>query len=149
MTMRTGRVVMTAVLAFAAGGCLEHTYTVGTGAPVGPKVYEEWHSHWLGGLIGERTMDIDEYCPSGNATIENEQSFLNGLVAALTSGIYMPTTVTIRCDDGRNADVELDEGEVMTILHAPEFLGRVEEMAPSRFADAQVSLRALQQDDQD
>lgn len=149
MMKTMGRVGMTAAIALAAAGCLEHTYNAGNGAPVGPKVYEEWHSHWLGGLIGERTLDIHQHCPSGNATVHNEQSFLNGLVAVLTSGIYTPTTVTIRCDDGRAADLELDEGEVMTILTAPSFLQRVEELTPEHFHDAEHAVRALQQEDQD
>lgn len=149
MKTMMGRVGMTVALVFVSAGCLEHTYNVGAGAPVGPKVYNEWHNHWLGGLIGERTLDLERHCPSGNATIHNEQSFLNGLVAALTSGIYTPTTVTIRCDDGEDADVELDPGEVMTILGAPAFLHRVEELLPARFHEADIAFRALQQDDQD
>lgn len=139
------------VVAVVATGCLEHTYQVGGGAPAAPVVYEEWHHHWLGGLIGERSIEIEQYCPSGRATIHDEQSFLNGLVSALTSGIYMPTTVKIRCDDGMSSavEVELDEGEVMTILEAPVFLHRVEELIPGRLETARNGVRALQQDTQD
>lgn len=147
---KTGRaVVMTGFVALATAGCLEHTYDIGTGAPVAPVVYDEWHHHWLGGLIGERQLDIDSHCPSGNATVHDEQSFLNGLVAMLTSGIYMPTTVTIRCDDAQQADVELDEGVVMTILSSPIFLDRVEKVVPDRFDEARAGFRALQEDNQD
>ena len=146
---KTGRVTTAALAAIAATGCIEHTYNVGTGAPVAPVVYEEWHHHWLGGLIGERTLDIERHCPSGNATIHNEQSFLNGLVSALTSGIYMPTTVTIRCENAENVDVELDEGQLMTILEAPVFVDRVERLIPSRLDEARHGVRVLQQDNQD
>lgn len=134
-------------------GCLEHTYHVGRGAPRGPVVYEEWHHHWLGGLIGERTLDIREICPSGNATIHDEQSFLNGLVSALTSGIYMPTTVKIRCAGARRRgdieELQLDEGTVMSILEAPVFLDRVNELLPDHYPAVRQQVMALQQDIQD
>jgi len=70
-------------------------------------------------------------------------------VAILTSGIYTPTTVTIRCDDANRAEVELDDGEVMTILTAPSFLDRVEEVVPVHIDEAQAGARALQQDSQE
>ena len=127
-------------------GCFEHTYNVGAGAPTGSVVYDEWQSQWLGGLIGERTLDIRTYCPSGNATVHDEQSFLNGLVASLTAGIYAPTTVTIRCDTGRDVELTLDEAELMTIFSAPAFLEGVARFAPDRYDEAVSGVQALQQD---
>ena len=45
------------LIVFSTTACYEHTFTVGQGARIAaPVVYQEWHSHWLGGLIGERTM---------------------------------------------------------------------------------------------
>lgn len=126
--------------------CYEHTFTVGQGAPTGPVVYSEWHSSWLGGLIGERNIDVDQVCPSGNATIHDEQSFLNGLVAALTAGIYTPTEVKVRCDTGRAVDIGLDEGDVMSILRAPAFLERIEHVMPRRLDEVQAGLRVLTAD---
>lgn len=143
---QTVRWVMMMGLLVAVAGCFEHTYTMGVGAPTGPVVYDEWHNQWLGGLIGERNLRVQEICPSGNATIHDEQSFLNGLVSALTAGIYTPTVVTIRCDTGRSVDINLDEGEVMTILEAPVFLEIIEDRLPERLADAQEGLRALEDD---
>lgn len=127
-------------------GCFEHTYNAGVGAPAGSVVYDEWQSHWLGGLIGERTLDIRTYCPSGNATVHDEQSFLNGLVATLTAGIYAPTTVTIRCDTGGTVGLTLEESELITILSAPAFLEGVQRYAPDRYDEAVTGVRALQQD---
>lgn len=142
------RVVWGMMMMVAVAGCYEHTYTVGAGAPVGPVVYDEWHHHWLGGLIGERNMEIRDYCPSGNATVHNEQSFLNGLVSGLTAGIYAPTTVRIQCAGASGGrDLELDRGEVMTILGSEVFLERVQTLLPERFLEAEVGVRALQQQD--
>jgi len=145
--MRRVRAVTILGLLAATAACYEHTFTVGAGAPAGPIVYQEWHSQWLAGLIGERDIQIDDQCPSGNATIHDEQTFLNGLVSVLTTGIYSPTTVTIRCEGGRSGDLELSEGEVMTILGSPRFLERVEELLPDRFGEAELGVRALQQPD--
>jgi hypothetical protein len=67
--------------------------TVGQGAPGAPVVYEEWQQKWLAGLIGDTNLDVEQRCPSGNATIHDEHTFLNGLVGILTPGIFTPTTV--------------------------------------------------------
>ena len=136
------------VVVMATTACYEHTFTVGQGAPTGPVVYSEWHNSWLGGLIGERNIDVETVCPSGNATIHDEQSFLNGLVAVLTAGIYTPTEVKIRCDSGRSVDIRLDEGEVMSILRAPAFRDRVEHLLPERLVDVEAGVRALNAQDQ-
>jgi hypothetical protein len=144
-----GRVVIGLGLVVAATGCYEHTYTIGTGAPTGPLVYDEWQNHWLGGLIEEKTLDIGALCPSGNATIHDEQSFLNGLVSGLTMGIYTPTMVRIRCDSGGSAQVGLDEGEVMAIVTSPAFLERLERVMPDRLEEARLGVRALEEDRED
>lgn len=137
--------MMVGLLASTAG-CFEHTYNLGAGAPAGSVVYDEWQSQWLGGLIGERTMEVAQFCPSGNATIHDEQSFLNGLVAGLTAGIYTPTTVTIRCDRGGSMGLTLDENEVTTILTNPAFLEGVRHFLPEQYDRAAEGVRALDQD---
>ncbi len=142
--IKMGRAVLGLGLVMVATGCFEHTFTVGQGAPTGPVVYREWQSQWLGGLIGERNLDSGALCPSGNLTIHDEQSFLNGLVSVLTAGIYTPTTVTIRCDTGQSVDVALTEGEVTAILAAPAFMLRVQKLVPDRLEEAQLGVRAFQ-----
>ena len=137
-----GKVLAALALAGLTMGCYEHTFHTGTGAPQGPVVYDDWHNHWLGGLIGEEELDIDALCPSGNATIHDEQTFLNGLVSALTSGIYAPTTVTVRCARGRTADVELSEATVIGIVDHPAFLQRVDRLLPERASAAGAALGA-------
>ena len=141
--MRKVRMVTMLGLVAATAACYEHTFHVGSGAPAGPIVYQEWHNHWLGGLIGERQIDVTRECPSGNATIHDEQTFLNGLVEVLTTGIYAPTTVTIRCAEGGSNDLEIGETELMTILSSPLFLERVERLVPERLAEAESGVRAL------
>ena len=147
--IQMGRVAVTVGLVIVTTGCYEHTYTVGQGAPAGPVVYEEWHNHWLGGLIGHKNLDVELLCPSGNATIHNEQSFLNLLAGVLTSGIYAPTTVKIRCDSGRSAEIALSDEQVLAIVTSSAFLERVERVMPGRLQEAQLGVQALEEDLQD
>ena len=57
-------------------------------------------------------------------------------MGALTSGIYVPTTVEVRCSSGRRADLELDADDVRRIVSDPEFLQWVAAVAPARLEDA-------------
>ena len=112
------------------------------GAPNGEEVYREWHHHWLFGLIPSQEqipVDVKDYCPSGNATIDNQQTFLNGLVAALIGFLYAPTTVSILCDDGTQAEVELSGDEVAQIVNDPLFVQIVAEQLPERLAEVEAA----------
>lgn len=136
---------MSTVLLLALAGCFERTFTVGAGAPRGPVVDNHWENYWLGGLVGHHRYDIEEICPSGNATIETYQSFLNGLVSGLTTGIYTPTTLRIRCQTGQRADIELSEEDVQRIVLDERFLEAVEATMPGRLEEVREA-QALQQD---
>jgi hypothetical protein len=136
-------VALAAVLLAGTTACYEHTFTIGNGAPAGPIVDEEWHHHWLWGLISpNQELQLREECASPDATIEAEESFLNGLVAVLTGGIYSPTTVRVRCGDG-TASLELNEGELARIVSAPEFMAWVGVMMPERSAHVAEARREI------
>ena len=145
MTQGWRGTLMSTVLLLALAGCYEHTFTVGAGAPQGPVVYDHWENFWLDGLIGHHKYDIEEICPSGNATIEGYQSFLNGFVTGLTVGIYSPTTLKIRCQTGRRADLELSAEDVERIVLDERFLEAVGEVMPERLEEVREA-QALQQD---
>jgi len=103
-------------------GCFRHTIQVGEGAPRGEVVYDHWQNFWIGGLIGDSREDVDQICPSGDATIRARQSFLNALVAGLTAGIYMPTTLEVRCRrTGRRGELELSAEALRDYAQAPGF----------------------------
>ena len=141
-----GRMMAAIGLVLVVAGCYEHTYTVGAGAPASPVVYDQWENHWLAGLIGHRTHELSEVCPSGNATIHDEQTFLNGLVSVLTSGIYAPTTVTIRCSTGQSAQLQLSRKEIVSIVTAPAFRERLETVLPGRLREVESGIEALEED---
>ncbi len=131
------------LLAVGLTACFQHTYNVGAGAPDGEIVYRHWHHHWIFGLIRpelQKELDLEKFCPSGNATIHQKVSFVNGLVDVLIGFIYSPTTVEIRCDDGSTARIDLAEEQVARILADPRFPDLVREVAPDRLA---VTLAAL------
>ena len=132
--------VLSLALIFVLTGCFKHTFTVGKGAPGGKVVYKEWHSHWLYGIIGEKNVELDKLCPSGNATIHEKTSFVNGLIGALIGIIYYPTTVTIECAEGGRTEIELTTEQMAQIATDPSFLAFVEEVAPERMDDALVAM---------
>ena len=122
-TIRGRRALLFLLLFLPLAGCFKQTYVVGSGAPTAPLVYDEWRHHWLAGLINpDHEIEIQRLCAGTNdVTIHQEQSFLNGLVSALTFAIYAPRTVQIRCATGL-ADLDLREDEVRRITTEPIFL---------------------------
>jgi len=145
MTRGLGTTLMSAALLLVLTGCYEHTFTVGAGAPSAPVAYDHWENFWLDGLIGHTKMDLEEMCPSGNATVEVNQTFLNGFVRVLTVGIYAPTTIKIRCETGRRSDLELSSEDVQRIVLDERFLEVVEATMPERLEEV-IAAQELQQD---
>lgn len=138
----SGTILVCIALMPGLAGCYEHTFNVGRGAPYAPVVEDDWQNFWLGGLIGHYRLDVEQMCPSGDATIEAKQTFLNGLVTALTSGIYTPTTVRVRCRRGRRADIDLSEQDVETLVGDPAFLGWVGQDMPERLDEVASAVAA-------
>lgn len=131
------RATMLCVLALllVVTACYRHTFTVGAGAPDGRLVYDQWEHFWIAGLINHQRYDLGERCPGGDATIDARQTFLNGLVAALTAGIYTPTTVQIRCADGRQASLKLDGLDVALMVGDRRFVYWVATEMPERLPE--------------
>lgn len=134
-------IVIVAVACVCATSCWKHTFTVGAGAVDGQQVYKKWHHHFLFGLIGDTNVEVEKVCSSGNATIKDQHSFLNGLIQAVTFGIYGPTTVKVYCDDGKQANIELSGEQVSEIVNDPRFLWVVNDFVPERLAEVQTALR--------
>lgn len=61
--------------------------------------HKEWQHFFIFGLVPPaQTVDSDEFCDNDTiARVETEQTFLNGLVGAVTYGIYNPMTLRIYC----------------------------------------------------
>jgi predicted small secreted protein len=75
--------------------CYTLTYSVGEGAKSGVEVQEKNH-YLIYGLAPLKTSDPTKM--AGNATdytVTIQHSFVDGLLSAITLGIYTPTTTTV------------------------------------------------------
>jgi hypothetical protein len=88
-------------LIMIAGACMLsacYHQIVQTGRTPGAMVVERpWTATWLWGLVPSSEISTVAQCPNGVATVETQQSFLNGLVGLLTLGIYTPQEVKVTC----------------------------------------------------
>ena len=91
----------------AAGGlllCSTACYhaIVDTGrAPGTTVVSKPWVNTFLWGLVPAKDISVAAECPNGIARVETQQTFVNGLVGAITLGIYTPQSATITCAANR------------------------------------------------
>lgn len=75
--------------------CYSYTSVVGKGAQ-GNRSTTKWNHYLIGGLAPINVSDSKQM--AGDATdynVHTRQSFINGLVSAITFGIYTPTTTTV------------------------------------------------------
>ncbi len=87
--------------------------TIETGLPPGTQRLEKpWASSWVYGLVPPETVETSSRCPNGVGRVETQQSFLNGLVGALTLGIYTPMTIVVTC---AGPDTPMDEADQNTV----------------------------------
>lgn len=78
-----------------------HHQTVQTGLSPGSNVIDmPWVPTWIYGIVPAKEIDVRQQCPGGVAVVETERSFLNGLVGAVTIGIFTPVHVRITCASG-------------------------------------------------
>lgn len=84
-------------------GCYHQV--VNTGLPASSTVVQRsFHPTWIFGLVQAQPIDVRQQCPNGIALAGTRMTFLNGLVGALTLGIFTPHEVTITCASGSGAD---------------------------------------------
>ena len=105
--------------ALALGAC--YHVIVDTGRPAnGTTIQKPWANSFILGLVPPPPVETAGKCPNGVAKVETQQTFLNGLVSFLTSGIYTPWSVTVSCASGGRAsnDKTLEVGAGMTTTQA-------------------------------
>lgn len=129
-------------------GCYSHTYRTGPRPARAEADYHAWQNHIIAGLVTlSDDVSLQAICPNGAAVIHNRVTFVNGLVGAITLGIYTPTTVRIWCA-GERGQAELHEVEIdiskglieKARLIVPDFDEQVlalhDELNATRVADA-------------
>lgn len=90
------KLAMVLVVAGLMTSCYTLTYSVGEGAKTGLTVTEKNH-YVVYGLAPIKTSDPQKM--AGNTTnydVTIQHTFVDGLINALTFGIYTPTTTTVR-----------------------------------------------------
>jgi Bor protein len=90
------RQLWVAVVVLATSACFHQTIQSGL-TPATTVIERPFVATWLWGLVPAEPIDTRQSCGSGVATVETQQSFMNGLVGALTLGIYSPQRVRITC----------------------------------------------------
>lgn len=75
--------------------CYSYTSVVGSGAQ-GNTQTTKWNHYVIYGLAPVGVSDSNEMAGGAeNYTVYTRHSFVNGLIAAITFGIYTPTTTTV------------------------------------------------------
>lgn len=75
--------------------CYSYTSVVGDGAQ-GYNQTTKWNHYVVYGLAPVGVSDSKEMANGAqNYTVHTRQTFVNGLVSALTFGLYTPTTTTV------------------------------------------------------
>ena len=89
---------MTAILfasAMLLTSCYSYTSVVGEGAK-GNSQTTKWNHYLILGLAPVEVSDSKQMANGAkNYTVHTRQTFVNGLVASLTFGIYTPSTTTV------------------------------------------------------
>lgn len=76
--------------------CYSYTSVVGDGAQ-GNKEVTEWNHYVIFGLAPVGVSDSNQMADGAeDYEVHTRQSFVNGLISAVTFGIYTPTTTTVK-----------------------------------------------------
>lgn len=103
------------LLSFIALTACYHA-TIETGLPASTTVIDkQWANSFIYGLVPPETMETLSKCPNGVAKVETQMSFLNGLVSALTGGIYTPMQLTVTCASSRTAGLPVVQDKDLAV----------------------------------
>jgi len=82
----------------ALSGCATQTFNVQGGGPEEP-TQETVHHFFISGLGQSKELDAAAVCGGAErvARVQTELRFLDGLLGAVTSGIYTPRTARVYC----------------------------------------------------
>lgn len=94
--MKLLRPVITLAVLVAATGCYHATIDTGR-APSPTVVTKAFSPSFIYGLVPPPTLNVSQQCPSGVAKVETVHSFVEGLVAGITFGLFTPMTLKVTC----------------------------------------------------
>ncbi len=83
-------------LTFLFSSCFTYTFSVGKGAQTGLEIQGKNH-YLINGLAPVGSVDFKQLAGDAeNYDVTITHSFIDGLLAAITFGIYTPTTVIVK-----------------------------------------------------
>ncbi|HEY5928630.1 MAG TPA: hypothetical protein VIV11_43390 [Kofleriaceae bacterium] len=97
--MKTLMIMLTVALATSACATHKIHYKNPTVAQSGTTKSAK-QSFFLWGLVGGNDVDLQALCPNGVAGIDSKASVGDGILTALTGGIYSPISVDVHCAGG-------------------------------------------------
>lgn len=83
------------VLSVVLTSCFSQTYTVGSGAKTGLTVKKKNHFLILGLVPLETASPTEMAGETTDYTVNNQQSFVDGLLGIITFGIYTPSSTSV------------------------------------------------------
>ena len=95
------------VPALALSAC--YHAVVETGRPAGSTVVKKaFQPGFIYGLVPPPPLDVSGTCTSGVARVETIHTFVEGLVAAVTFGIFTPMSTIVTCASGSSSALPAD-----------------------------------------
>ena len=83
------------IMLLTFNSCYTYTSVVGKGAQGDTKIVKN-NTYFIHGLVKTNQSNPKEMADGAtNYTVETKHTFLNGLLTAITFGIYAPTTTTV------------------------------------------------------
>lgn len=92
--------LVSCLLMFGLAGCSSVTMQPEYRAAVsGSPSYQKRKHFYLGGLVGERRVDVKQICGDRKVIqMQSQQTFVDGLLGLITIGIYAPHSVKVWCE---------------------------------------------------
>ena len=95
--------------------------TVNTGRPMSSTVVNKpFQPSFVYGLVPPPTLNVASECPNGVAQVETVHSFVEGLVASLTFGLFTPMTIKVTCAGTGSGMGALPEGTIKVGANATD-----------------------------
>lgn len=98
---RTAELIALLGAVMLLGACHTMRFDIGNGRAV-EEVYER-KSFFLFGLVPTRVVNVGAVCPAGVVAVREEITFLDGLFANLTLGIWTPRSSWYYCGTGEGS----------------------------------------------
>ncbi|ELB2793993.1 Bor family protein [Aeromonas dhakensis] len=92
------KMILTAITVLMMAGCAQQGFTVHPGTAVTP-TKEVTHHFFISGLGQSKNVDAAAICKGADKVVrvEAQHTFVNGLLGAITFGIYTPREARVYC----------------------------------------------------